>query len=117
MTPTIGFVGMTHLGLNSAAASAARGFDTVCFDPDPAVIGDLNEGKLPIVEPGLPELLKQHGDHMAYTSEPADLTRCALVYIAALLESRRSFSSFSRETMGMPRTAPSSRPSRTSMTR
>ena len=36
--PVIGFAGMTHLGINSAAAAAARGFETVCFDTDAGII-------------------------------------------------------------------------------
>ena len=34
----IGFAGMTHLGVNSAAAALARGFPVVAYDPDPSVI-------------------------------------------------------------------------------
>ena len=58
--PVIGFAGMTHLGINSAAAAAARGFQTVCFDTDAGVITKLKLGKLPVVEPGLPELIEQN---------------------------------------------------------
>ena len=47
--PVIGFAGMTHLGLNSAVASAERGFEVICFDPDLARIDALNDGRLPVV--------------------------------------------------------------------
>ena len=53
--PVIGFAGMTHLGVNSAAAAMARGFSVVCFDQDEAVIGALSKGKPPVTEPGLDE--------------------------------------------------------------
>ena len=46
MAPVIGYAGMTHLGLNSAVAAAARGFKVVCFDPDPALIDALARGEL-----------------------------------------------------------------------
>ena len=36
MKPTVGFAGMTHLGLVSAAAVAGQGFKVVCFDGDQA---------------------------------------------------------------------------------
>ena len=36
--PVVGFAGMTHLGLVSASAVATRGFETICFDADRAVI-------------------------------------------------------------------------------
>ena len=48
----IGFVGMTHLGLNSAVAGAERGFDMVCYDPDAAL-------KVLLGEHGLPPLLRE----------------------------------------------------------
>ena len=62
----VGFAGMTYLGINSAAASAARGFDTVCFDADAALIARLASGALPVVEPELPETLKQHAARIRY---------------------------------------------------
>ena len=80
--PTIGFAGMTHLGINSAAASAARGFRTVCFDPDTRLIARLKAGELPVVEPGLPELLREHGAKLSFASDAAALAQCDLVYIA-----------------------------------
>ena len=50
--PVIGYAGMTHLGLNSAAAAAEKGFETICFDPDPDLVAKLVSGKLPVMEPG-----------------------------------------------------------------
>ena len=61
--PVIGFAGMTHLGLNSAAAVASHGFGTVCFDPDKGAIERLRGGNLPVVEPGLDDC--PHGVHWA----------------------------------------------------
>lgn len=81
--PVIGFAGMTHLGINSAAAALGRGFETVCFDPDRALVERLAAGDLPVIEPGLPELLRQNAGHATYTAEIRDLARCAVVYIAA----------------------------------
>ena len=43
----IGFAGMSHLGIVSSAAAAAKGFDVLTFG-EPIAIS----------EPGLPELLK-----------------------------------------------------------
>ena len=80
--PTIGFAGLTHLGIVSGAAAAAREFPVVAFDVDPARVADLAAGKLPIVEPGLPELVQQHRERLSFTSAPADLRACAVVYVA-----------------------------------
>ncbi|MFC3227169.1 nucleotide sugar dehydrogenase [Marinibaculum pumilum] len=80
--PVVGYAGMTHLGLNSAVASAERGFDMVCFDPDESRIAPLQKGELPVVEPDLPELLAKNRDRITFTSDPADLAACDLVYVA-----------------------------------
>lgn len=74
---------MTHLGINSAAAAAGRGFDTICFDTDAAVIAALKASSLQIVEPGLPELLAQNRQRIAYTADVDGLKQCGVVYIAA----------------------------------
>jgi UDPglucose 6-dehydrogenase len=73
---------MSHLGVNSAAAAAARGFETVCFDTDAGIITELKSGRLSIGEPGLPELLGQNKQRMAFTTEIMDLKRCDVVYIS-----------------------------------
>ena len=80
--PRIGYAAMTHLGLNSAVATAAKGFETVCFDADRALIDRLDKGDLPVVEPNLPELLAKNQTRIAFTAEVASLSRCDVVYLA-----------------------------------
>jgi len=82
MTPLLGFVGMTHLGLVSAAAAAAKGFHTVAADPDEGCIAALRRGSLPVVEPGLAALLAEHGALLRFESDPAAVADCDLVYVA-----------------------------------
>lgn len=78
----IGFAGLTHLGIASAVAAAARGFPVVAFDSDPTRIAALARGELPIIEPGLPDLLAQHRERLSFTATPADLRACSVVYVA-----------------------------------
>ncbi|GEO42988.1 UDP-glucose 6-dehydrogenase [Skermanella aerolata] len=80
--PVIGYAGMTHLGINSAAAAAARGFDVICFDTDPARIFSLARHVLPVVEPELPELFAEFGERLRFTSDPAALAECDVIYVA-----------------------------------
>jgi len=80
--PLIGFAGMTHLGVNSAAAALARGFSVVGYDANRGVIEGLQAGRPPVVEPGLPEALAAHAGNAEYTAELAELARCNIVYIA-----------------------------------
>lgn len=82
MAPVIGYAGMTHLGLNSAVAAAARGFKVVCFDPDPALIDALARGELPIVEPQLPELFENNRGRLSFARDAAALAHCDVVYVA-----------------------------------
>ncbi len=72
--PVVGFAGMTHLGLNSAAAAAARGFAVVAYHP---------ASRPAVVEPGLDECLQQHAGRLQFTASLDALSRCDLVYIAA----------------------------------
>jgi UDPglucose 6-dehydrogenase len=80
--PVIGYAGMTHLGLVSAAAAAAQGFRTIAFDADLALIGRLKKGELPVSEPGLPELIAQHQSDLVFSCDVAALDQCSLVYVA-----------------------------------
>ena len=78
----IGYAGMTHLGLNSAAAAADKGFELVCYDPDPLLIAALERGELPVVEPELPELLEKNTRRIRFTADPDELASCGMVYVA-----------------------------------
>lgn len=82
MTLVVGYVGMTHLGLNSAAAAGARGCNVICFDPDQKLIEQLRVGSLPVIEPDLPETLAKNADRIAYTSTVTALAECDVVYVA-----------------------------------
>lgn len=79
----VGFAGMTHLGVNSAAAALGRGLEVTGYDEDDEVIAGLRRGEPNVVEPGLPELLRRHAARATFTSDLGDLSRCDLVYIAA----------------------------------
>jgi len=80
--PIVGFAGLTHLGLNSAVASAARGFRTIGYHDDTKVIEQLNRGVLHVLEPGLPELLKEHQERLAFSADVKALGECNIVYLA-----------------------------------
>jgi UDPglucose 6-dehydrogenase len=78
----IGFIGLSHLGLNYSLATAAKGFDVVCYDPDRALVGRLGEGAFPIEEPGFRELHAKHRARLSYTSDASEIARCGLVFYA-----------------------------------
>jgi UDPglucose 6-dehydrogenase len=78
----IGFAGLSHLGMVYSAASAARGFEVVAFDDRPELTADLAAGRLPVVEPGLAELCREHRAKLRYTSDERQLAQCRLVFVA-----------------------------------
>lgn len=78
----IGFIGLSHLGLNYSLATAAKGFEVVCYDPDTALVGRLREGVIPIEEPGFRELFSEHRPRLRFTSDSAEIGNCELVFYA-----------------------------------
>lgn len=80
--PTIGYAGMTHLGLCSSIAAASKGFATLGFDADAVLVGRLDAGQLPVVEPGLDDLLRDNRSRMSFTADSAKLRECDVIYVA-----------------------------------
>jgi len=78
----VGFAGMTHLGINSAVATAARGFSVLGFDHDAQLINRLLRHEMPIVEPDLDALVKANATRLSFSANPAALRVCDIVYIA-----------------------------------
>ena len=54
---TICVLGLWHLGTVIAACLAEAGFTVVGTDPDGAVVAGLDDGRLPVYEPGLDDLV------------------------------------------------------------
>jgi UDPglucose 6-dehydrogenase len=73
---------MTHLGLVSATGTAAKGFDVLGCDGDATLVQRLKAGNLPVLEPGLEELLKANGGRQRFSADFANLAACDVVYIA-----------------------------------
>ena len=80
--PVVGFAGLTHLGLVSALALAAKGVRVVGYDGDAARVRDIAAGRLPVVEPGLDELARGCAQRISFSSQVEDLCACDLVYIS-----------------------------------
>lgn len=84
----IGFLGLSHLGLVSAAAAAAKGFEVIAFDEDAALVERVSNGDLPIVEPGLSELLASAGERLRTAADARGLAGCDLLYAAVDVPTR-----------------------------
>jgi UDPglucose 6-dehydrogenase len=82
-TPTIGFAGLTHLGLVSAIGTASKGFRVIGYDADSGRVAAIAKGQLPVLEPGLDDLARDNAARLSYTDKPGDLGACDIVYIAS----------------------------------
>lgn len=79
---TIGYAGMTHLGINYAVAGAGKGFKIVGYDPNTDVIQQLSTGQVPVIEPGLQEALHAYKSFLSFTDQIQLLSSCDVVYVA-----------------------------------
>ena len=83
MKLTIGYLGLTHLGINYAIASAMKGFKVICYDSDLNVISTLNKKKIPFYEKGTEKNLKKNFKQFTFTNKINDLKNCDLVFISS----------------------------------
>jgi UDPglucose 6-dehydrogenase len=80
--PVVGYAGLTHLGLNSAAASASKGFSVVGYHNDSYLIDQLKQGKIHLTEPDLEELIAENMSRLQFSSDHKSLSSCDIVYIS-----------------------------------
>src|SRR5918998_3414333 len=79
----IGVVGTGYVGLVTAVGFAELGNEVWCIDIDERKIADLKEGRIPIWEPGLEELVAKHADRMHYSTNLDDaLENSRLLFVA-----------------------------------
>lgn len=81
MTKKISIIGLGKLGSPMVAAFASRGYRVIGVDVNPTFVKLINEGRAPIFEPGLDELLEKYKERIAAT----------LDYVEAILNSEISF--------------------------
>ena len=76
-------IGTGYVGLVTAAGFSALGSDVFCVDIDAEKIRGLEEGRIPIWEPGLPELIAEHSARLHFSTElgPA-LEQARLLFVA-----------------------------------
>ncbi len=85
-------VGSGYVGLVSGSCFSEFGTEVVCVDTDAGKIKDLNEGRIPIYEPGLERLVARNVEagRLSFTTDlAAALKGAAAVFIAVGTPSRR----------------------------
>jgi len=80
----IAVAGLWHLGTVTAACLAAIGHEITAFDEDPSVISALQQGNLPVEEPGLRELIETQvrSGQLRFTSNNGSVSGKDVVWIA-----------------------------------
>lgn len=81
----ISVVGTGYVGLVSGTCFSQTGVDVVCVDVDEKKINQLNNGQIPIYEPGLEDIFKYNVEkgRLSFTANLAEsLVDCEAVFIA-----------------------------------
>ena len=81
----IAMIGTGYVGLVTGTCFAESGNDVVCVDIDQAKIDGLKQGKIPIYEPGLKELVLRNSENgqLTFTTDIADaVANCSIIYLA-----------------------------------
>jgi UDPglucose 6-dehydrogenase len=77
----IGFVGLTHLGLNYLVAAAEKGFRCVGYDFDNEKIKKLNNNKFDFFEPRFDFFFKKNKKKILFTNVLKKLNKCDLIFL------------------------------------
>lgn len=79
----IGVIGTGYVGLVTATGFAELGSDVICVDIDADKIARLEQGEIPIYEPGLAELVEKNRERMTFTTDlSVALERARLLFVA-----------------------------------
>jgi UDPglucose 6-dehydrogenase len=79
----VGVIGLWHLGSVTAACLAEAGNRVVGVDPDPVVVDGLSQGRPPISEAGLAELIAEGvgAGRLRFSADPHALSEARLVWV------------------------------------
>jgi len=78
----IGFAGLTHLGIISSVAVAAKGYCVIGYHDNTELISQLNKGDFPVQEPQLDPLFLENRKRITFSADAAVLSECQIVYVS-----------------------------------
>ena len=81
----IAVVGTGYVGLVAGTCFAESGNDVICVDIDANKIDMLNQGKVPIYEPGLEEMVRRNAadQRLSFTTDlPSAVRSSEIIFIA-----------------------------------
>jgi UDPglucose 6-dehydrogenase len=76
-------LGLWHLGCVTAACLADAGFNTIGIDADVACIAGLKDGRAPLFEPELDNLIRRgiESERLIFSNDLEDIASCDLVWV------------------------------------
>ena len=77
----VGVIGLWHLGSVTAACLAEAGNEVIGIDPDASVVAGLAEGRPPVSEPGLSELMGQCAGRLRFSADPHALADAGCAWV------------------------------------
>jgi UDPglucose 6-dehydrogenase len=80
----VGVVGAGYVGLVTGACLAHVGHRVVCVDKDEGRVAELNEGRVPIYEPGLEEMIARARKRLSFSTELPEVVRDSDVVFVAV---------------------------------
>ena len=82
----LAIVGSGYVGLVTGACFAAVGHRVICVDNDLKKVHQLQDGRIPIYEPGLEELVKKNvaSGHLSFTASIGDAVKASKVIFIAV---------------------------------
>lgn len=95
MEPAVSVVGLGKLGAPLAACLASKGLQVIAVDADPLKVEAVKEGRAPVFEPGLEELIRASGERLSATTDveaAVDASDITFIVVATPSEPSGSFS-------------------------
>jgi len=80
----VGVVGAGYVGLVTGACLAHVGHRVVCVDKDEGRVAELSEGRVPIYEPGLEEMIARARKRLSFSTELPEVVRGSDVVFVAV---------------------------------
>jgi len=79
---TIGYVGLSHLGLVSSITSSEKSYNVIGYDKNLKLINKLKQGIIDLKEPNLLKLFNKNKRNINFTNNPIILKQCDIIYIS-----------------------------------
>lgn len=101
----IAVFGTSYQGLVSAACFAEMGNEVICVDNDEFRINELDQGRLPLFEPGLEDLLRRNcrEGRLFFSTDPATAVQRSLICFICVDTSEHQVSSVVAQVLGIAR--------------